>query len=367
MRGAGRALKAKTRPYRDQPADPWKVPRLRCREDPLPQPPYVRLRRAASQPGASAGRRPLVRSPRRCVVASNLSFGSGVFGHLLFTGSPDRVSTLSSPGHQARIRPVIRDRPAGGAGILVPVSRRVSAAGIRFSAILIPAKGLGPPHGRLTGQQRPDPDGVTAFRTHEQRPGWAPSIPRGRRCSSRTERLPGRRLPLPSGQSLNPAATSHRAGLRLTRHQRGFKQFTRPVFPSPAAARMERAAAWAFPRASHPADQEPNDARRGGDRPSSTDLELHAQLTSVDLQSGSSLNACDLASHGRAWAPPRTGRSAAGPTARAILLIRPYWGSRRKCWASGGILRLPGGRRSVFTSTGCSKRGGSTAATAAAD
>ena len=28
---------------------------------------------------------------------------------------------------------------------------------------------------------------------------------------------------------------------------------------------------WAFPRASHPADQEPNDARRGGDRPSSTD------------------------------------------------------------------------------------------------
>ena len=27
-----------------QPADPLKVPRLRCREDPLPQPPYVRLR-----------------------------------------------------------------------------------------------------------------------------------------------------------------------------------------------------------------------------------------------------------------------------------------------------------------------------------
>ena len=43
---------------------------------------------------------------------------------------------------------------------------------------------------------------------------------------------------------------------------------TRPVFPSPAAARMERAAAWAFPRASHPADQEPDDARQGEDRPS---------------------------------------------------------------------------------------------------
>jgi hypothetical protein len=31
--------------------------------------------------------------------------------------------------------------------------------------------------------------------------------------------------------------------------------------------------------------------------PSSTDLELHAQLTSADLQSSSSLNACDLGSH----------------------------------------------------------------------
>jgi hypothetical protein len=32
-----------------------------------------------------------------------------------------------------------------------------------------------------------------------------------------------------------------------------------------------------FPRASHPADQEPDNARRGGDRPASTGLELHAQ------------------------------------------------------------------------------------------
>jgi len=34
---------------------------------------------------------------------------------------------------------------------------------------------------------------------------------------------------------------------------------------------------WALPRASYPADQEPDDARRGGDRPSSTSLELLAQ------------------------------------------------------------------------------------------
>jgi hypothetical protein len=73
--------------------------------------------------------------------------------------------------------------------------------------------------------------------------------------------------------------------------------FARPVFPSPVAVRMERAALGLEPRASHPADQEPDDVRRGRDRPSSTDLELRGQLTLVDLQSGSSLVMCDLASH----------------------------------------------------------------------
>jgi hypothetical protein len=74
---------------------------------------------------------------------------------------------------------------------------------------------------------------------------------------SRPSSLLDRRLPLCRGQSLHPTPASHRAGLRLTRHQRGFTQFTRPVFPSPAATRMERDAASAFPRAPHPADQEP--------------------------------------------------------------------------------------------------------------
>ena len=42
--------------------------------------------------------------------------------------------------------------------------------------------------------------------------------------------------------------------------------------PQPVATRIERAALGPCPWASHPADQEPDDARRGGDRPSSTDL-----------------------------------------------------------------------------------------------
>ena len=179
------------------------------------------------------------------------------------------------------------------------VFRRLSATGIRFSAILfppgswalltvgLPAKTAGPrrgyrvPHARAT-------TGVGALYT--PRYGGAHPGPGG---------LPSRRLPLDHGESFHAAPTSHLARLRLTRHQRGFKQFTRPVFPSPATARMERAAAWAFPRASHPADQEPYNARRGGDRPSSTDLELPAQHhIGLILQFGSSHNACDLASHG---------------------------------------------------------------------
>jgi hypothetical protein len=160
----------------------------------------------------------------------------------------------------------------------------------------LPAGELGPPHGRLTGQ-RPDPDGVTAFRTHELRPGWAPSIPRGRRCSSRSIVAFGRRLPLRSGQSLHPTYFPS-TGSRLTRHQRGFKQFARPVFPSPVAARMERAALGLSLGLRTP----PTKSRRRTPRweqaiehgPGTT-----AQLTFVDLQSASSLNACDLASHAR--------------------------------------------------------------------
>jgi hypothetical protein len=72
--------------------------------------------------------------------------------------------------------------------------------------------------------------------------------------------VPSRRLPHYSGPSLHPAATFHRAGLCFTRHQRGFKRFARPVFPSPVAPGWS-GSPWAFPRASHPAVT--GGARRG--------------------------------------------------------------------------------------------------------
>jgi hypothetical protein len=145
---------------------------------------------------------------------------------------------------------------------------------------------------------RPDPDGVPVFRTRELRSGWVPSLPRGRRCSSRPSSLLDRRLPLFGGQSLHPAPTSHRTGLRLTRHQRGFKQFTRPTVPLACGRPDGTGRPWAFPRASHPADQEPTTHAEVGTGHRSTDLELLAQhLHLVDPPIGSSLTTCDLASH----------------------------------------------------------------------
>jgi len=80
----------------------------------------------------------------------------------------------------------MRDGRLEGPTIHVPVSRCLSAADVRFSAIRFPPRGWAPLTVGLPAQG-PDPDGVTAFRTHELRPGWVPSVPRGRRCSSRTE------------------------------------------------------------------------------------------------------------------------------------------------------------------------------------
>ena len=88
------------------------------------------------------------------------------------------------------------------------------------------------------------------------------------------------------------------AGARLTRHQRGFKPFARPVFPSlwppgwigpPLGSRLGLRT---------PPTRESDNARRGGGQAIEHGPGTTVQLTfSVDLQSGSSLNTCDLASH----------------------------------------------------------------------
>ena len=61
-------------------------------------------------------------------------------------------------------------------------------------------RGIGPSSRSAYRTTGPDPDGVTTFHTHEQRPGRAPPIPRGRWCS------PGR-VASPTGTSRFPAAS----------------------------------------------------------------------------------------------------------------------------------------------------------------
>jgi hypothetical protein len=64
----------------------------------------------------------------------------------------------------------------------------------------------------------PDPIGVATFHTCELRPGWVPSLPRGRWCSHGRLLLPGRHLPHRSGKVPIPRSCFHRPRLHLTRH-----------------------------------------------------------------------------------------------------------------------------------------------------
>ena len=92
----------------------------------------------------------------------------------------------------------------------------------------------------------------------------------------------------------DPAHATHPQGPWITRCQRRFTQFTRPVFPLPVAPGWN-GSPWAFIRASDPAVT--SDARRGGDRPLSTGPELRCRHQST-LPSSSSLAVCVLMSHG---------------------------------------------------------------------
>ena len=117
-----------------------------------------------------------------------------------------------------------------------------------------PRRGYRVPHTRATTGS-----GVSST------PGTAVLIPKRIACPAGACRFT-------AASPYTPRRHPHPAGLCLTRHQRSFTQFTPPAFPSRVAPGWNGSPR-AFPRASHPADQEPDDARRGGDRPSSTGLE----------------------------------------------------------------------------------------------
>ena len=124
-----------------------------------------------------------------------------------------------------------------------------------------------------------------------------PPLPRGRRCSLRSESSPQPAPAVSQRPVLRPRSGIPSAGLRVTRHQRGFKQFTRPVFPSPVAARMERAALGLSPELRTPPTRSRRRTSRWGQAiehgPGTTRSTSHQSI----LQSCSSITTCDLASH----------------------------------------------------------------------
>jgi len=215
---------------------------------------------------------------------SNLSVGSGVIVIFLITGSPDRVSALSSRATRGPY-PASYPRPPTGEGWTTrsrfPAAFRPPAFASRSSDS---RRGVGP---SSRSAYRPTAGPRRGYRVPHARAATG----EGALCT------PGTTVLTPAGDRAWPAFAAsqrqrpctpppalHLAGLHITRHQRRFKQFTRPVFPSPAAARMERAAASAFPRASHPADRSRTTHVGVGTGQLSTDLEQRS-TTSADLQS----------------------------------------------------------------------------------
>ena len=102
------------------------------------------------------------------------------------------------------------------------------------------------------------------FRTRETRPGPGALSTPGTAVPSRPGTFPDRRLPPPSGRSLPPRYHHPPRDAFLTRHQQGFTGVrpSRP-FPSPVVPRRN-GDPWAYPWASHPAEQDPAAHARAG-------------------------------------------------------------------------------------------------------
>jgi hypothetical protein len=155
--------------------------------------------------------------PTRVGGASSLSSGSGITSSFSSQAHLTASARFRARARWPDIRPVIHAHQLESWHLVV-VSRCLSAAGVRFSVILA-RRGTQPSSRSACRTISPDLDGVSAFRTSELRSGWAPSVPRGQRCSSRT----GATSRPASAASRRPVPalrhTSHRRRSRLTTHR----------------------------------------------------------------------------------------------------------------------------------------------------
>jgi hypothetical protein len=159
------------------------------------------------------------------------------------------------------------------------------------------------------------------FRTRETQLGWAPSIPRGQRCSHDRPEVGSRRLPLPSGQPLSPRSCHPPRGARINGTSARV-HWCSPVQPSPHLWPRDGTGALGLsPEAPHPCGQDPQAHVQGGDRSLNTDPKSRPRhhRTSTDGLTPT----CDLTSQPRlpfsSSQAPRPGR----PPGGAVRWLRP--------------------------------------------
>ena len=250
-----------------QIADPFEVPCLTRRENPLPQTAHVLLG------GTPINSVPLHKNVRRSVHVSGDRLGVQLVLRLrhikvkgFFTDSPGPRQLPCGPGTSSRIQPVIQDdhwKPV----VFLPVSCRLSAAGIRFLDHPVPLEisaflTVGLPR-RSTRRLGPQPGFPRSTRVRYDR-GGCPLYP-GAVVSTRATRnepLGTRRFPTASPTALLRQPIDRASA--VTRHQPRVHSRS-PVRSSP----RPWLPGWnggppAFPRAPHPAVT--SNARRGGDR-----------------------------------------------------------------------------------------------------
>jgi hypothetical protein len=221
-------------------------------EDPLPQPPYLLFMGA---PVNGVPVQHVLRSVHRhrrptCPSVPAVTICSPSMAHLptsarFRTRAPGPVSGRLSAAS------------GGGAGHAAALSRRLSAAGIRFLGILS-CRGLPPPYDRPTALQ-PAARTPTGFpcSTRASRLGWAPSIPRGQRCSRDRREVRGRRQPLHNGQPLSPRYHHPPRGVRINGTSSRVHWHS-PVQPSPRLWHQGGTGALRLsPEARHPYGQGP--------------------------------------------------------------------------------------------------------------
>ena len=256
-------VSARTKHQLLQVTDPLQVPRPTCREDPLAQTPYALLTGTPinSVPVENLvlwSVHPAYAWRPTCPSVPVPSSSSSSQAHLT-ASAPFQVRALCPVSGQLCGTTSWRGQPSCP-GFLLPFGCRHSLLGHP-----IPARGLGLPYGRLTG---PKPGPRRGYHVPHVRAATGVGAP----CTPRTAVLTRLTLTLSAGAYRFSTASPYTprnipsAGLRITRHQRRFTQFTRPVFPSPVAPGWNRSP-WASPPSFGPRRLITDDARQGGDRP----------------------------------------------------------------------------------------------------